>query len=229
MKIKIFFTLVELLVVIAVIAILSSLLLPALKKAKEKGCGIYCMNNLKQQGLSCVMYMDDHKGFAPQVGMGDDASNSNNNRWWVWMVRNGYIGKGYPTYAHYHYGRVSEKNKAPILYCPSYAIKENYNCSYVMNALNSSSYGAPFRVSNVAKPSKTIFIGDGDESSAGRWQMYAVAASDVAFTAPARIHFGGANILFLDGSVSLIKKTDIISDISYPDYENDKVKWKWSQ
>lgn len=59
------FTLVELLTVIAVIAILTSLLLPSLGKARDKVRAISCASNLKQLGLVFFQYANDFDGRMP--------------------------------------------------------------------------------------------------------------------------------------------------------------------
>ncbi|MCI0597373.1 MAG: type II secretion system GspH family protein [candidate division Zixibacteria bacterium] len=59
------FTLVELLVVMAIVAILTAILVPALGDVRERGRRTQCLNNIRQIGLAIEYYKDDHDGYYP--------------------------------------------------------------------------------------------------------------------------------------------------------------------
>lgn len=68
------FTLVELLVVIAVISVLAALLLPALAQARATAIQTVCLNNLRQVQLAWQFYSEDNKGLLVINGEDSDAN-----------------------------------------------------------------------------------------------------------------------------------------------------------
>jgi prepilin-type processing-associated H-X9-DG protein/prepilin-type N-terminal cleavage/methylation domain-containing protein len=64
------FTLVELLVVIGIIALLISVLLPALSKARQAGQAVKCLSNLRQINIAMTLFAQANRGALPQVGTG---------------------------------------------------------------------------------------------------------------------------------------------------------------
>jgi prepilin-type processing-associated H-X9-DG protein/prepilin-type N-terminal cleavage/methylation domain-containing protein len=69
------FTLVELLVVIGVVALLISILLPALNKARRAANSVACGSNMRQVGQALFIYANDHQGRLPYAGITFDSGN----------------------------------------------------------------------------------------------------------------------------------------------------------
>lgn len=120
------FTLTELLIVIAIIAILSSMLLPALNRARENARTSQCAGNLKNAGLAIQIYQDDFDHYlipgASKIG------NINNYTWRYLLVKGQYLTR-------------------EVLYCPSNQMDSDTslgvnNCYSYPNsfALNNSDY-----------------------------------------------------------------------------------------
>ncbi len=66
------FTLIELLVVVSIIAVLMSIMMPSLQKAREQSKRVVCSNRLKQLGVAFYLYGEDNKGMLPKWRDGND-------------------------------------------------------------------------------------------------------------------------------------------------------------
>ena len=77
------FTLVELLVVVAIIALLISILLPALGEARKQGRATTCLSNMRGMGMAVLMYCNENRDFLVNVGLSHGGAHFEPEEAWI--------------------------------------------------------------------------------------------------------------------------------------------------
>ena len=89
------FTIVELLVVISIVAVLVSLLLPAMQKARDAAKDVLCTNNLRQLGSGQSYYANDFRSF-PASGINPNGDTQDDAASYFDRLRTGYLPDAWP-------------------------------------------------------------------------------------------------------------------------------------
>lgn len=217
------FTLLELLVTIALIMLLASMLLPALTNAKMLSKRMACASNVKQILLSWNLYTTDSSGLIPSFTMGSGGE-AGGQRFWHTMMRD-YLGDVKITDS---YG--STCSNPGILFCPSQNNKTTttYYSSYGMTryAAGGGDYSINYRgyksVSQIKYPSEQLLFADSMYTTPSRgWYLI---ANLISITCIHIRHGRYANLGFPDGHVSPFTYEEIT--IPYPDWLTGKL-WGW--
>ena len=216
------FTLLELLVVIAVIAILASLLLPVLARAKSRAQGVFCVNNTRQLAVGWLLYADDNDGRLPYNLVGSVARTNLN---WVYGILdwdpNNSDNTNTATLTDSalgsYVGKVTTVYRCPsdnVLSSPQQSAGwQNRVRSYSMNAsvgdagdvtkwgynINNPDYMQFFRLSSIPQPSNIFVFLDEHPDSIDDGYFVNKAYYTEWFRLPGSYHNGAASFSFADG------------------------------
>lgn len=156
------FTLIELLIVIAIIAILASMLLPALRNARETSKRIACLSNFRQIGLGMIQYIQDNEMTFP---VSSGLTSEGHTIWGIESLR--------PYYWNGEDGRfwwskndvavpTNKKNAVlPLEICPSdqkEATRDHFGHTYVARTAGASRLKVKF----YRNPSQAVMFFDSD-------------------------------------------------------------------
>ncbi len=202
------FTLAELLVVMAIIAMLAAMLLPTLSAAGQKAGRIACLGNLRQWGLALDMYLDDNQQVFPDFSIanqtpGAPSGYDQDNLYWADLASFASAGHGYSAWFNALPPYVSQKPLWQYAADPSNFVngRSIFNCASArflpqeVQPLNRVAfcYGINFKGTNgavpigpvfkstvVAHPSAFVFFSD-DRANSGETPFYgANPAHDLA-------------------------------------------------
>lgn len=199
------FTILELLIVIAIIAILASLFFPALVKVKEKGKQVGCLSNLKQVGIGALQYANDFNEIIPPNG----------NPTWLY---NTYKCDSWDTFL-LDGSYVNEK----ICYCssaPPYKYTQNYTYGWSGRSQVSMRYF--IKITKLDAPSRpTNYILCGDSSYTGyptyrQFYFFLYAAVGTPSTSSDSClflrHQKKTNTVFADGHAAAMSRKELESN-----------------
>ncbi len=190
------FTLIELLIVIAIIAILASMLLPALSKARASAQAIKCVSNNKQLGLHVVMYANDFNGTYPSAAKICPWEGSDVN--------------GAPGWANLLHDNVGAPKG--IFKCPgdNYDFSFALNCNEVFMRLNGNfgSWNQNLFDSSKVGASRVILLEEADPAA---FDQPDVDSDKDNYSQDARLQktrHGGFTLLFADNHVEKVQQYD---------------------
>jgi len=147
------FTLIEVLVVVAIIALLVAILLPTLQQARAHSRSAGCASNLHQFGLALQMYEGEHRGYIPRGG-------THASLHWIMLAARQVGDK-----RHYTHVNQVPVEKMPIYWCPErVGTLPHPFVDYVINSFRSDGSGKevkkPTRSSEWRGPSRILLLGD---------------------------------------------------------------------